>query len=114
MRERIERDLDGHDRDGFLVLLPDGTPIGRIALTDQGLADGTAEIMLMPGRTTGAGTMARTPWTRWSTSPSVNCPCTASRPSPTPPTPRLSPSCLDGGRDGSRGEWWVEAADRRL
>ncbi|MGW3917033.1 GNAT family N-acetyltransferase [Streptomyces sp. NPDC005070] len=47
VRERIERDRDEHDRDDFLVLLPDGTPIGHIALTDQDLVDGTAEIMLM-------------------------------------------------------------------
>ncbi|WP_327241349.1 GNAT family N-acetyltransferase [Streptomyces sp. NBC_01320] len=47
VRERIERDRDEHDRDDFLVLLPDGTPIGHIALTDQDMVDGTAEIMLM-------------------------------------------------------------------
>lgn len=47
VRERIERDRDEHDRDDFLVLLPDGTPIGHIALTDQDLVDGTADIMLM-------------------------------------------------------------------
>ncbi|MEU6878780.1 GNAT family protein [Streptomyces sp. NPDC046712] len=47
VRERIERDRDEHDRDDFLVLLPDGTPIGHIALIDQDLVDGTAEIMLM-------------------------------------------------------------------
>ncbi|MDT9688945.1 GNAT family protein [Streptomyces sp. P9(2023)] len=47
VRERIERDRDDHDRDDFLVLLPDGTPIGHIALTDQDLVDGTADIMLM-------------------------------------------------------------------
>lgn len=47
VRERIERDRDEHDRDDFLVLLPDGTPIGHIALFDQDLVDGTAEILLM-------------------------------------------------------------------
>ncbi|MER5347179.1 GNAT family protein [Streptomyces mirabilis] len=47
VRERIERDRDEHDRDDFLVLLPDGTPIGHIALTDQDMVDGTAEIMLL-------------------------------------------------------------------
>ncbi|MFE2232396.1 GNAT family N-acetyltransferase [Streptomyces sp. NPDC059442] len=52
VRERIELDRDDDDRDDFLVLLPDGTPIGHIALIDQDLVDGTAEIMLMtdPGR----------------------------------------------------------------
>ncbi|MET9438068.1 GNAT family protein [Streptomyces sp. NPDC006551] len=47
VRERIERDRDEHDRDDFLVLLPNGTPIGHIALFDQDLVDGTAEILLM-------------------------------------------------------------------
>ncbi|MFB7548115.1 GNAT family N-acetyltransferase [Streptomyces sp. NPDC056154] len=47
VRERIERDRDEHDRDDFLVLLPDGTPIGHIALTDQDMVDGTAEITLV-------------------------------------------------------------------
>ncbi|MBT2442471.1 GNAT family N-acetyltransferase [Streptomyces sp. ISL-36] len=47
VRERIERDRDDCDRDDFLVLLPDGTPIGLTALTDQDLVDGTAEIMLV-------------------------------------------------------------------
>ncbi|MFJ9681147.1 GNAT family N-acetyltransferase [Streptomyces sp. NPDC101194] len=49
VRERIERDRDEHDRDDFLVLLPDGTPIGHIALTDQDMVDGTAEITLVLG-----------------------------------------------------------------
>ncbi|GAA4844388.1 GNAT family protein [Kitasatospora terrestris] len=51
LRERIERDQGDNDRDDFLVLLPDGTPIGHIALTDQDLADGTAEahLLLAPG-----------------------------------------------------------------
>ncbi|MGW0859151.1 GNAT family N-acetyltransferase [Streptomyces sp. NPDC002690] len=47
LRGRVEQDLDDGDRDDFLVLLPDGTPIGHIALTDQNVMDGTAEIMLM-------------------------------------------------------------------
>lgn len=47
LRERIERHLDDDSRDDFLVLLPDGTPIGLIALHDQQLADGTAEAYLM-------------------------------------------------------------------
>ncbi|MEV7958193.1 GNAT family protein [Streptomyces sp. NPDC087532] len=47
VRERIDRDRDEHDRDDFLVLLPDGTPIGHIALTDQDMVDGTAEITLV-------------------------------------------------------------------
>ncbi|MEV8036211.1 GNAT family protein [Streptomyces sp. NPDC086182] len=46
-RERIERDSDDGDRDEFLVLLPDGTPIGYIALSDQSMSDGTAEVELM-------------------------------------------------------------------
>ncbi|MGW3635257.1 GNAT family N-acetyltransferase, partial [Streptomyces sp. NPDC005122] len=61
VRERVERDRDEHDRDDFLVLLPDGTPIGHIALTDQDMVDGTAEIMLVldPGhRGRGHGTDA--------------------------------------------------------
>ncbi|MFB8239861.1 GNAT family N-acetyltransferase [Kitasatospora purpeofusca] len=47
LRERLERQRDDNDRDDFLVLLPDGTPIGHIALFDQDLADGTAEISLL-------------------------------------------------------------------
>ncbi|MFJ6836948.1 GNAT family N-acetyltransferase [Streptomyces sp. NPDC091209] len=46
-RERIERDSDDDDRDDFLVLLPDGTPIGHIALSCQNMTDGTAEVELM-------------------------------------------------------------------
>lgn len=51
LRERVERHLDDTGRDDFLVLLPDGTPIGLIALHDQQLAEGTAEayLMLAPG-----------------------------------------------------------------
>ncbi|WEH39610.1 GNAT family protein [Streptomyces sp. AM 2-1-1] len=47
VRGRIERDLDDGDRDDFLVLLPDGTPLGHIALTEQNIVDGSAAIMLM-------------------------------------------------------------------
>ncbi|MER5893998.1 GNAT family N-acetyltransferase [Streptomyces sp. NPDC001876] len=47
LRERIERNLDDDSRDDFLVLLPDGTPIGLIALHDQQPADSTAEAYLM-------------------------------------------------------------------
>ncbi|MFB7225265.1 GNAT family N-acetyltransferase [Streptomyces sp. NPDC056227] len=47
VRERIERDQEDEDRDDFVVLLPDGTPIGHIALIDQDMADGTAEVMIM-------------------------------------------------------------------
>ncbi|MEE1767194.1 GNAT family protein [Streptomyces sp. JV185] len=46
-RERIERDNDDNDRDDFLVLLPDRTPVGHIALTGQNLVDGTAQVELM-------------------------------------------------------------------
>ncbi|MEU9114297.1 GNAT family protein [Streptomyces sp. NPDC048483] len=47
LRERIERDVDSHDRDDFIILLPDGTPIGHTALIDQDLVDGTAEVCLL-------------------------------------------------------------------
>ncbi|WP_406438582.1 GNAT family N-acetyltransferase [Streptomyces sp. NBC_01613] len=47
LRERVERDIDDSDRDDFLVLLPDGTPIGHVGLVDQDLADGTAEVVLL-------------------------------------------------------------------
>ncbi|WP_332836369.1 GNAT family N-acetyltransferase [Streptomyces odonnellii] len=47
LRERIERYVDNQDRDDFVVLLPDSTPIGHIALADQDIADGTADIHLM-------------------------------------------------------------------
>ncbi|MFG2832404.1 GNAT family N-acetyltransferase [Streptomyces sp. NPDC048434] len=47
LRERIESYIATYDRDDFLVLLPDGTPVGHIALTDQDFVDGTAEIALM-------------------------------------------------------------------
>jgi RimJ/RimL family protein N-acetyltransferase len=47
MRERIERDSDDDDRGDFLVLLPDSTPIGHIALTGQNVVNGTAQVELM-------------------------------------------------------------------
>ncbi|MFD6281487.1 GNAT family N-acetyltransferase [Streptomyces sp. NPDC060209] len=47
MRERIERNLDDDDRDDFLVLLPDRTPVGHIALSGQNIVNGTAQIELM-------------------------------------------------------------------
>ena len=47
LRERMERDRDDNDRDDFLVLLPDGTPVGHIALADQDMVDGTADVHLM-------------------------------------------------------------------
>ncbi|MFI7364333.1 GNAT family N-acetyltransferase [Streptomyces sp. NPDC050149] len=47
MRERIERDGDDADRDDFLVLLPDSTPIGHIALSGQDFVNGTAQVELM-------------------------------------------------------------------
>jgi RimJ/RimL family protein N-acetyltransferase len=48
VRERIERDQDSSD-DVFLILLPDSTPVGRISLVNQDLADGSAEIHLVMG-----------------------------------------------------------------
>ncbi|MET7312936.1 GNAT family protein [Streptomyces sp. NPDC005571] len=47
MRERIERDDDDDSRDDFLVLLPDGTSIGHIALSGQNIVNGTAQVELM-------------------------------------------------------------------
>ncbi|MFI6417376.1 GNAT family N-acetyltransferase [Streptomyces sp. NPDC050842] len=47
LRERIERDSDNDDRDDYLVLLPDGTPVGHIALSGQNLVNGTAQVELM-------------------------------------------------------------------
>ncbi|WP_238427369.1 GNAT family N-acetyltransferase [Streptomyces adustus] len=50
-RERVERDCDDNDRDDFLVLLPDHTPIGHAVLSNQDIGDGKAEVelMLAPG-----------------------------------------------------------------
>ncbi|GAA2960496.1 GNAT family N-acetyltransferase [Kitasatospora cinereorecta] len=47
LRERVERDCDNDDRDDFLVLLTDGTPVGHVALTDQNIVNGTAQVELM-------------------------------------------------------------------
>jgi RimJ/RimL family protein N-acetyltransferase len=47
LRDRIERDLADSDRDDFLVLLPDGTPVGHIALVEQDIVEGTAEMYLL-------------------------------------------------------------------
>ncbi|MFH8759118.1 GNAT family N-acetyltransferase [Streptomyces atroolivaceus] len=48
MRERIERDGDDDDRDDFLVvLLPDRTTVGHIALSGQDIVNGSAQIELM-------------------------------------------------------------------
>ncbi|MGW1535026.1 GNAT family N-acetyltransferase [Streptomyces aureus] len=49
LRERIERDADDDERDDFLVLLPDGTPVGQTALSRQNMIDGTAEVELILG-----------------------------------------------------------------
>ncbi|GJF32026.1 hypothetical protein KNE206_47260 [Kitasatospora sp. NE20-6] len=51
LRARIERDVDNSDRDDFLILLPDGTPVGHCAVFQQDFADGSAELelMLAPG-----------------------------------------------------------------
>ncbi|MFC9624682.1 GNAT family N-acetyltransferase [Streptomyces sp. NPDC056930] len=56
LRERVERDSDDQDRDDFLVLLSAGTPIGHIALVDQDIANGTAEVhLLLDSRYRGQG-----------------------------------------------------------
>ncbi|MFE2322686.1 GNAT family N-acetyltransferase [Streptomyces sp. NPDC059385] len=47
VRERIERDVEDDDRDDFLILPPDGTPVGYVALTGQNIVNGTAEVVLM-------------------------------------------------------------------
>ncbi|MFF3751509.1 GNAT family N-acetyltransferase [Streptomyces sp. NPDC002018] len=47
LRERVERDIDDQNRDDFLVLLPDGTPVGHVALLDEDMVDGTAQAYLM-------------------------------------------------------------------
>ncbi|MFI9627488.1 GNAT family N-acetyltransferase [Streptomyces sp. NPDC052042] len=59
LRELIERDGEDHDRDDFLVVLADGSPVGRAALTDQDFADGTADVEVLissPYRGRGHGT----------------------------------------------------------
>ncbi|MFH9728250.1 GNAT family N-acetyltransferase [Streptomyces sp. NPDC017254] len=47
VRERVERDIEDDDRDDFVVLLPDGTPVGYVALAGQNIVDGTARVELM-------------------------------------------------------------------
>ncbi|MGW2090109.1 GNAT family N-acetyltransferase [Streptomyces sp. NPDC001880] len=47
VRERVERDNEDDDRDDFLVLLPDSTPVGHIALTGQNIVNGTAQVELV-------------------------------------------------------------------
>ncbi|WP_405720305.1 GNAT family N-acetyltransferase [Streptomyces sp. NBC_00046] len=47
VRERIERYIDDDDRDDFLILLPDSTPVGHVALSGQNIVDGTAQVELM-------------------------------------------------------------------
>lgn len=47
VRERVEANVEDRDRDDFLVLLPDGTPVGHIALTEEDFVDGTAEAYLL-------------------------------------------------------------------
>ncbi|MFD5086917.1 GNAT family N-acetyltransferase [Kitasatospora sp. NPDC058406] len=42
VRERIEQDIEDSDHDGFLVVLPDGTPVGSAVLADQDMVDGLA------------------------------------------------------------------------
>ncbi|MFF3595927.1 GNAT family N-acetyltransferase [Kitasatospora indigofera] len=51
LRERIERDIGNNDRDDFLILLSDGTPVGHTAVFNQDFADATAELelLLAPG-----------------------------------------------------------------
>ncbi|MFF2775485.1 GNAT family N-acetyltransferase [Streptomyces sp. NPDC058052] len=47
LRERVERYIDDDDRDDFLVVLPDGTAIGHVALTGQNIVDGAAQVELI-------------------------------------------------------------------
>ncbi|WP_329306102.1 GNAT family N-acetyltransferase [Streptomyces sp. NBC_01260] len=91
MRERIEHD-DDDDRDDFLALLPDSTPIGHIALSGQNIVNGTAQVELMPApqhRGHGHGTDALNALVDLD---SVNSRCTALRQRPTPISPPPSPS----------------------
>lgn len=95
MRERIERDTEDDDRDDFLVLLPDGTPIGHIALSNQNIVNGTAQVELMLAPSIAGKATAPPLWTPWWTWRSANCLSTASRWRPirrTPPPSRSSPS----------------------
>ncbi|MFG2816595.1 GNAT family N-acetyltransferase [Streptomyces sp. NPDC048410] len=47
VRERIELDIEDNERDDFLILTADRTPVGHVALTGQSLANGTAEVELL-------------------------------------------------------------------
>jgi len=47
LRERLVSYVEDRTRDDFLLLLPDDTPIGHIALTDEDFIDGTAEAYLL-------------------------------------------------------------------
>ncbi|WP_415961874.1 GNAT family N-acetyltransferase [Streptomyces sp. 021-4] len=47
LHERLVSYVEDRDRDDFLLLLPDDTPIGHIALHSQDFADGTAEVYLL-------------------------------------------------------------------
>ncbi|MER7001089.1 GNAT family protein [Streptomyces sp. NPDC000410] len=47
MRERVERDIDDDERDDFLILIPDSTPVGHVALTGQDMVNGAAQVELM-------------------------------------------------------------------
>ncbi|MGW7230793.1 GNAT family N-acetyltransferase [Streptomyces cyaneofuscatus] len=47
LRERLVSYVEDRDRDDFLILLPDDTPIGHTALHSQDFADGTAEAYLL-------------------------------------------------------------------
>lgn len=47
VRERIERDIEDDDRDDFLICPSGGVPVGHVALTDQNIVDGTAQVELM-------------------------------------------------------------------
>ncbi|CAM5446162.1 GNAT family N-acetyltransferase OS=Streptomyces cyaneofuscatus OX=66883 GN=G3I52_31880 PE=4 SV=1 [Streptomyces cyaneofuscatus] len=47
LHERLVSYVEDRTRDDFLILLPDDTPIGHIALTDEDFVDGTAEACLL-------------------------------------------------------------------
>ncbi|MFE1383478.1 GNAT family N-acetyltransferase [Streptomyces sp. NPDC058740] len=56
VRERIERDIEDDDRDDFLILSPDSTPVGYVALTGQNIVNGTAQVeLLLAARHRGQG-----------------------------------------------------------
>ncbi|MET9399614.1 GNAT family N-acetyltransferase [Kitasatospora sp. NPDC002965] len=52
VRERIEQDVEDSDHGGFLVALPDGTPVGSAVLANQGMVDGLAcvRFLVVPER----------------------------------------------------------------